>query len=107
VKNPCLTAALDVLAAHGIRDTQIARGAKHPQIQFRVNGGPVQVFSVAGTPGDWRSPQNTRADLKKFLRECGVPEPERPRKPPLKLDRLTPHTRKGLWRQSGILQPPA
>jgi hypothetical protein len=90
VKNPCLDIALAELESAGVRDIQIARGSKHPQVRFRINGGPVQVFSVPGTPGDWRSPQNTRADIKKFLRECGVPEPERSRKQPLKKpDRIT------------------
>jgi hypothetical protein len=90
VNNPCLDAAPAELETHGVRDVVVARGSKHPQIRFRINGDPaVQVFSVPGTPEDWRSPANTRADLKKFLRECGVPDPERPRKPPLKLDRLS------------------
>jgi hypothetical protein len=91
VKNPCLDAALAELEAHGIRDVVVARGSKHPQLRFRVNGGGWRVFSLPGTPSDHRSPQNTRRDLKQFLRECGVPEPERTHKslPPKRPDRLT------------------
>lgn len=83
MKNDCLDAALAELAVHGIRDVEVARGAKHPQIRFRVNGGPtLHVFALPGTASDWRSPKNTRRDLKKLLREAGVNiERERPKPP--------------------------
>jgi hypothetical protein len=36
-----------------------------------------------GTSGDWRSPANTKSDLRKYLREHGViTAPERPEPPP-------------------------
>jgi hypothetical protein len=84
MKNDCLTAALAVLDEAGIRDREIAAGSKHPQIRFRINGAAaLYVFSVPGTPGDHRSPANTRRDLKKMLRELGViVVPERPEPPP-------------------------
>jgi hypothetical protein len=52
------------------------------------------VYSTALTPSDWRSPHNTRAEIRRLLREDGVlPErPERPAPPPKpapKLDRVT------------------
>ena len=87
--NACLDAALRELAEHGVRDIEIARGAKHPQIRFRVNGGPVRVFALPGTPSDWRSPDNVRRDLRRLLREAGVVR-DTPKPPPApKLDRLT------------------
>jgi hypothetical protein len=90
VKNPCLDAALAELESAGVRDIQIARGSKHPQVRFRVNGGPLRAFTVPGTPSDQRAPANTRRDVRVLLRQCGVSmDRERPRKPPLKLDRLS------------------
>jgi hypothetical protein len=90
VRNDCLTAALDVLEEHGIRDVQIARGSRHPQLRFRVNGGGLRVFSLPGTSSDHRSPQNTRRDVRILLRECGVNlNQERPKPPPKRPDRIT------------------
>jgi hypothetical protein len=61
-----------------------------PKLRFTVNGGPVQLLTVAGTPSDQRSPANTRRDVRTLLRQCGVgADRERPRKPPLKLDRIS------------------
>jgi hypothetical protein len=82
--NPCLNAALEELERVGIRDIEIARGSKHPQLRFRVNGCEMRAFTVAGSPSDWRSPENTRRDLRRLLREIGViaaPDP-RPAAPP-------------------------
>jgi hypothetical protein len=91
MKNPCLAAALAVLETHGVRDVEIARGAKHPQLKFKVNGGPAYVFAIPGSPSDWRSPQNTKRDMRNLLREIGViaaPEPKPPPPPPRKADRV-------------------
>jgi hypothetical protein len=84
MKNDCLTAALAVLDEAGIRDREIAHGSRHPQLRFRINGGAaLHVFSIPGTSGDWRSPANTKSDLRKYLREHGViTAPERPESPP-------------------------
>jgi hypothetical protein len=85
VKNACLDAALAELESAGVRDVVVARGSKHPQVRFRINGGPTRVFSVAGTPSDQRAPANTRRDVRVLLRQCGVSiDRERPRKPPPK-----------------------
>lgn len=89
MKNPCLDIALAELEKAGVRDIQIARGSKHPQVRFRVNGGPVRAFTVPGTPSDQRSPANTRRDLRILLRQCGVDlNQERPKPPPKKPDRI-------------------
>jgi hypothetical protein len=84
MKNPCLDAALAVLEECGIRDREVAAGSKHPQVRFRINGGPaLHVFAIPGTASDWRSPQNVRRDLRKVLRELGViVTEERPEPPP-------------------------
>jgi hypothetical protein len=90
VKNPCLDTALAELESAGIRDVQIVRGSKHPQVRFRVNGGPVRAFTVPGTPSDQRAPANTRRDVRNLLRECGVSmDRERPKPPPKKPDRVS------------------
>jgi hypothetical protein len=84
-----MAAALNELEAHGIRNVEITRGAKHPLLRFQVNGGPVRVFAVPGSPGDWRSPENTKRDLRVLLRDLGViaPPAPKPAPPPRKLDR--------------------
>jgi hypothetical protein len=71
-RNPCLAAALAELEAAGIRDVTVAYGGKHPQLRFRINGGALHVFAVPGTAGDWRSPANTRSELRRYLRAAGV-----------------------------------
>jgi hypothetical protein len=57
MRNPCLDAAIEVLEQCGIRDREIARGSKHPQIRFRINGeAALHVFALSGTASDHRSP---------------------------------------------------
>lgn len=70
--NPCIEAAKTELARVGIRDVMIAHGGKHPQLHFKINGGPVHVFSVPGTPSDHRAPANVRTSLRRYLAEAGV-----------------------------------
>ena len=87
--NPCIAAAKRLLAEVGIRDYLIVPGGKHPQLRFSINGANVvHVFSLSGTPSDWRSAENTKSDLKKFLRNIGVlvPEPKPELPPPRKLN---------------------
>jgi hypothetical protein len=89
--NPCTVAAKRLLAEVGIRDYLIVPGGKHPQLRFSINGGNVvHVFSLSGTPSDWRSAENTKRDLKKLLRNIGVIAPEskpQPQAPKRKLKR--------------------
>ena len=49
-----------------------------------------RVYTLPATPGDWRSSRNTRADIRRLLREDGVftPPLQQPEPPPRKLDRL-------------------
>jgi hypothetical protein len=89
-KNSCVNAAAEELERVGIRDIELEYGGRHPQLRFRINGGPVRIFAVPGSPSDWRSPENTRRDMRKLLREAGVivaPEP-RPTPPPRAPDRV-------------------
>lgn len=89
-KNACLDIGLAELESAGIRDIQIAHGSKHPQIRFRINGGPLHAFTVPGTPSDQRAPANTRRDVRVLLRQCGVNlNQERPKPPPKKPDRIS------------------
>jgi hypothetical protein len=89
-KNECVNAAAEVLEAHGIRNIQLANGSKHPQLRFLINGVP-RFYSVCGTPSDWRSPENTKRDMRQFLKKEGVisstPEP-RPTTPPRQPNRI-------------------
>jgi hypothetical protein len=72
-KNSCLQAALDELDAAGIRDIARAHGGKHLQLRWRVNGhGVERMYAVPATPSDHRAAANTRADIRRMLREDGL-----------------------------------
>ncbi len=91
--NPCIEVAKAELERVGIHDTEIAFGGKHPQLRFTINGGPVHIFSVPGTPGDHRSPANTRTSLRRYLAEVGVDlnlssEPKSSERTPSRLELL-------------------
>jgi hypothetical protein len=73
MRNPCLDAALAELDAVGIRDYQLARGSKHLQVRWTV-AGVLRMMTIPGSPGDWRSPANTRRDMRRLLREDGLLE---------------------------------
>jgi hypothetical protein len=92
MRNPCLEIALRELAAVGIRDVEQAHGGKHLQLRWRVNGHGLRIYHVPATPSDWRSAHNTRADIRRMLREDGVlttPERAEPPSPPApKPDRI-------------------
>ena len=74
MRNACLDAALAELDAVGIRDYQLARGGKHLQLRWTVAGRTLRMLTIPLTPSDWRSPQNTRSDLRRLLREDGLLE---------------------------------
>jgi hypothetical protein len=63
MRNPCLEIALRELEAVGIRDVEQVRGGKHWQLR---------VYSLPGTPSDWRSSHNVRAEVRRMLREDGL-----------------------------------
>jgi hypothetical protein len=73
MRNPCLDAALAELDAAGIRDYQLARGSKHLQVRWVV-AGVLRMMTIPGSPSDWRSPANTRRDMRRLLREDGLIE---------------------------------
>jgi hypothetical protein len=74
MRNACLDAALAELDAVGIRDYQLARGGKHLQLRWTIAGHALRVLTIPLTPSDWRSPQNTRSDLRKLPRQDGLLE---------------------------------
>ena len=90
MRNPCLDAALAELDAVGIRNYQLARGAKHLQVRWTV-AGVLRMMTIPGSPSDWRSPQNTRRDMRRLLREDGLIE--------IKPAHAAPDPDQDLWRQ--------
>jgi hypothetical protein len=93
MRNPCLEIALRELEAVGIRDVERVRGGKHWQLRWQVNEHGLRIYTLPGTPSDWRSSHNVRAEIRRMLREDGLlAAPERPEEPTLaptpKLDRL-------------------
>src|SRR5215471_16551833 len=74
MRNACLDVALAELDAVGIRDYQLVRGGKHLQLRWTGAGHVLRVLTIPLTPSDWRSPQNTRSDLRKLLRQDGLLE---------------------------------
>ena len=73
MRNACLDAALAELDAVGIRNYQLARGGKHLQLRWTV-AGVLRMLAIPNTASDWRSPANTRSDLRKLLRQDGLLE---------------------------------
>jgi hypothetical protein len=82
VRNPCLLAVIVELANAGIHHPEIARGSKHVQVRWSTRTGERRMFAVPGTPSDWRSPENTRRDVRRILRADGMIETPEPRTPP-------------------------
>jgi hypothetical protein len=91
MRNACVDAALGELEAAGVRDIEQARGGKHLQLRWRVNGHDLRLYSLPCTPSDVRSSRNVRADIRRLLREDGVlVTQERAASPPArKPDRVT------------------
>lgn len=71
MKNECLAAALQELSLAGVRDVERAYGGKHLQLRWRVNGTE-RMYSLPATPSDVRSAANTRAQIRRILREDGM-----------------------------------
>jgi hypothetical protein len=72
MKNDCLAAALEELAKAGIRTPTVARGGKHLQLRWAGPHGEPRMATVACTPGDPRSLENTRRDVRRILRADGM-----------------------------------
>ncbi len=71
MRNPCLAAALDELAAAGIRNPTRAYGGKHLQLRWEVNGAE-RMYSLPATPSDHRAAANTRAGVRRLLKTDGL-----------------------------------
>ena len=87
MKNDCLNAALHELSLAGICNASRAYGGK---IRWRVRGTE-RMYTLPITPSDFRAVNNTRAAIRRKLREDGMlltveRKPPAPRPP----DRLTP-----------------
>jgi hypothetical protein len=82
MRNACLDAALAELEAVGIRNFELARGGKHLQLRWTVAGHALRMLTIPSTPSDWRSPANTRSDLRKILRADGLLESAFPKPAP-------------------------
>jgi hypothetical protein len=87
MRNDCLDAALEELSDAGIRDVAHARGGKHWQVRWNGPNGATRVYSLPSTPSDGRSAANTRADIRRLLREDGYLVDREPAKPK-SLDRV-------------------
>jgi hypothetical protein len=88
LRNPCIDAAIAELRAVGVYDYKLARGGKHPQLHWGINGAR-RFYVLPGTPGDWRSVKNVRSEIRRILRTDGLittpdslEEPPRPPRPP-------------------------
>lgn len=93
MRNECLDAAIAELSSAGVRDVKRSYGSKHLQLRWVVNGSGIErMYSLPITPSDWRSASNTRATIRRILREDGMlkvtePKPPRP-KPPNQVELL-------------------
>ena len=91
MKNPCLAAALQELHAAGINRITQANGGKHLQLRWPSNNTSTgeRAYTLPISPSDWRSADNTRADIRRILRADGVlPTTERRPPPPKPSSRL-------------------
>jgi hypothetical protein len=66
-----LDAALEVLREAGVHDPSVVRGGKHLRVQWQSNGRP-RFFVLPVTPSDVRAVANTRAGMRRMLREEGL-----------------------------------
>jgi hypothetical protein len=81
--------ALEELAKAGVHHPQIAKGSKHLQIRWVTASGVQRLAVVPTTPSDWRSPENSRRDIRSILRADGMLEAPAPRPlPPRQPGRL-------------------
>lgn len=74
MKNPCLIVAKAELSIAGIRDVITSYGGKHLQIRWITDRGE-RIYTMPTTPSDVRSEANTRADIRRMLREDGYLTP--------------------------------
>jgi hypothetical protein len=71
MRNECLDAALRELATAGIRPTQ-RNDRRHIFLEWDLPNGKKRQYTVSISPSDWRSVSNTRADVRRMIREDGL-----------------------------------
>jgi hypothetical protein len=82
-RNNELDAAQALLRAAGVHDVTVANGGRHVQLRWIGRNGRFRMVTVSRTSGDWRSPHNLRAEIRRQLRFDGMlPEPPAPKPPP-------------------------
>jgi hypothetical protein len=85
MRSPCIDAAIAELRAAGVYDYELVRGGKHWQVQWVVKDGVRRFYALPGTPSDWRSARNVRADIRRLLKADDLitaPDPPAERPPP-------------------------
>jgi hypothetical protein len=91
MRNECLDAVLSELNACGVRAVDRSYGSKHIHLRWQSPKGEPRMYSLPSTPSDVRSAANTRAGVRRILKEDGMllvdRAPARP-KPPDRLGRL-------------------
>jgi hypothetical protein len=88
MRNECLDAAREALREAGVHDHTVARGGKHLQVQWFYAGRP-RVYVLPATASDVRAVANTRAGVRRILREDGLLQEvveEKPKPRPLSLE---------------------
>ena len=72
MRSPCTDAAIAELRAAGVYDYELVRGGKHWQVQWALKDGARRFYVLPGTPSDWRSARNVRADIRRLLKADGL-----------------------------------
>jgi len=105
MKNECLEAALSELELVGIRGVEQVYGGKHLQLRWSVNGHVRRVYTMPVTPGDnIRGPRNTRADIRRMLREDGVLQQTKTQPPVKPPDRMTRVEQRMVTLESAVVE---
>lgn len=80
---------LDELRRAGAKDVTLLQRTRHPRLQWVGVHGP-RFYVLPGSPSDWRSLANARADVRRILRQDGMLPVEAPKPPrqPTPVERL-------------------
>jgi hypothetical protein len=70
-RNECLEVIRQVLANNGIAFEVKSTTKGHPMVSWQSNGHRRTAFT-SKTPSDWRSLLNTRAKIRRLLRQDGA-----------------------------------
>jgi hypothetical protein len=88
MRNECLDAAREALREAGVHDHTVVRGGKHLQVQWLWRGQP-RLYVLPATASDVRAVANTRAGMRRILRQDGLLREvveEKPKSRPLSLE---------------------